>query len=71
MVRESGREWVGTPLDTDAVDPRGIEEVAVEFDEGEEILTSRLNEIFHSYDLYEAANYIHYLSGHIIKGRGG
>ncbi len=61
--------WVGTPLDTDEVNPRGIEEISVEFDEGEEILTPRLNELFGSYDLHEAANYIHFLSGHIVKGR--
>jgi hypothetical protein len=64
-------EWVGTPLDADHVDPRGIVEIVVEFDEGEEVLTSRLNERFGSYDLYEAANYIHHLSGHIVKGGEG
>jgi hypothetical protein len=69
MFVEPGREWVGTPLDTDDVDPDGIEEIGVEFEEGEEILTPRLNERFGSYDLHEAANYIHYLSGHIVKGR--
>jgi hypothetical protein len=62
---------VGTPLDTDDVDPHGIEEIVVEFDEGEEVLTPRLNERFSSYDLYEAAAYIHFLSGHISKGREG
>jgi hypothetical protein len=71
MVGDPGREWVGTPLDTDDIDPRGIEEIVVEFEEGEEILTPKLNEIFGSYDLYEAANYIHYLSGHVVKGREG
>jgi hypothetical protein len=50
---------------------RGIEEIVVEFDEGEEVLTPKLNEFFGSYDLYEAANYIHYLSGHVVKGREG
>ncbi len=71
MSVEAGREWVGTPLDTDDVDPRGIEEIVVEFDEGEEVLTPRLNEHFGSYDLHEAARYIHFLSGHIVKGREG
>ncbi len=69
MAMESGREWVGTPLDTDDVDPDGIVEIIVEFDEWEEVLTPRLNEPFGSYDLHEVANYIHYISGHIVKGR--
>jgi hypothetical protein len=71
MVGDPAREWVGTPLDIDDIDPRGIEEIVVEFDEGEEVLTPKLNEFFGSYDLYEAANYIHYLSGHVVKGREG
>ncbi len=69
MSVEADRVWLGTPLDTDDVDPRGIEEIIVEFDEGEEVLTPKLNELFGSYDLHEAANYIHFLSGHIVKGR--
>ncbi len=70
MVTEgSNPEWVGTPLDTDELDPRGIEEIVVEFDEGEEVRTPKLNELFGSYDLHEAANYTHFLSGHILKGR--
>jgi hypothetical protein len=46
MSVEAGMEWIDTPLETDEVDPHGIEEIAVEFDEGEEILTPRLNERF-------------------------
>ena len=30
MVGDPGREWVGTPLDTDDIDPRGIEEIVVD-----------------------------------------
>ena len=43
----------------------------MEFDEGEEILTPRINERFGSYDLYEAARYIYFLSNHILKGGVG
>lgn len=71
MTERRAGEWVGTPLDTEAVDPRSIKEIVVEFDEGEEVLTPRLNDRFGSYDLYEAAAYIHHLSGHIVKGREG
>src|SRR5688572_23957032 len=68
MATEPGKEWVGTPLDADRIDPRGIVEIVVEFDEGEEILTPKLNERFGSYDLNEAARYIYLLSNHILKG---
>lgn len=68
-MTEPDKEWVGTPLDAEVVDPHGITEIVVEFDEGEEVLVPRLDERFGSYDLYEAASYIHYLSAHIGKGR--
>lgn len=74
MVEGSNREWVGTPLDTNSIGGmrgEGIEKIIVEFDEGEEILTSRLNERFGSYDLYEAGHYIHSLSARIEKGAEG
>lgn len=59
--------WVDTPLDADHADPRGI----VEFDEGEEVLTPKINERFGSYDLNEAARYDYFLSNHIQKGGVG
>ncbi len=71
MADESNREWVGTPLDIGTVRGQGIERIVVEFDEGEEILTPRLNGRFGSYDLYQAGHYIHALSSHIGKGRDG
>ena len=74
MAEGSNREWVGTPLDTDSIGGMsgdGIEKIVIEFDEGEEILTSQLNERFGSYDLYEAGHYIHSLSAHIAKGQEG
>jgi hypothetical protein len=55
MATEPGKEGVGTPLDADRIDSRGIEEIVVEFDEGEEVLTPKINERFGSYDLNEAA----------------
>ena len=68
MPVESTREWVITPLDTEDVDPHGIVEITVEFDEGEEVLTPKINERFGSYDLNEPARYIYVLSNHILKG---
>ncbi len=49
MTEGPNGEWVGTPLGTDAA--HGIEEIVVQFDESEEVLTPRLNERFGSYDL--------------------
>lgn len=67
-AHETSKEWVGTALDTDTFDPRGIKKIVVEYDEGEETLTPRLNERFGSYDLYEAAAYLDALRTHLIKG---
>ena len=61
----------GYPLDADRINPRGIVEITVEFDEGEEVLTPKINERFGSYDLNEAARYIYFLSNHILKGGVG
>jgi hypothetical protein len=68
MPVDPGREWVGTPLDAGYIDPHDIEEIVVEFDVGEEVLTPKINERFGSYDLNEAACYIFFLSNHIVKG---
>ena len=47
MSEESTRrEWVGSPLDVSEVDPRGIKEIVVEFDEGGEVLAPKINERF-------------------------
>ena len=71
VSEKPGEEWVGTPLDAVEVDLRGIVEITVEFDEGKEVLTPKLNERFGSYDLNEAARYIFFLSNHIQKGGVG
>jgi hypothetical protein len=55
----------------DRIDPRGVVEITVEFDEGEEVLTPQINERFGSYDLNEAARYIFFVSNHIQKGGAG
>jgi hypothetical protein len=59
------------PLDADRINPRDIVEITVETDEGEEVLTPKINERFGSYDLNEAARYIYFLSNHILKGGDG
>jgi len=56
--------WEGTPLQMGVdLDPYGIEEIVIEFDTGdEEILKPQMGEEFGSYELWEAANYITFLS---------
>ncbi len=71
MVEGSNGEWVGTPLDIVGMRGNGIEKIVIEFDEGEEILTARLNERFGSYDLFEAGHYIHSLSARLVQGHEG
>jgi hypothetical protein len=68
VSEKPGKERVGTPLDAVRIDPRAIFEIVVEFDEGEEVLTPKLDERFDSYDLNEAARYVYFLSNHILKG---
>ena len=48
VSEKPGEEWVGTPLDAVEVDLRGIVELTVEYDEGKEVLTPKLNERFGS-----------------------
>ena len=71
MTEGPNREWVGTPLDTDAIDPHGIVEIVMDFDEGQEVIAPKMDEVFGSYDLYEAANFISFTSKHIQKGEDG
>ena len=58
----------GCPARRGPDQPRDIVEITVEFDEGEEVLTPKINERFGSYDLNEAARYIYFLSNGILKG---
>ncbi len=61
MTEEPRREeWRGTPLEMErGMDPYGIEEIAIEFDTGEEeVLRPRTREVFGSYELHEAATYL-------------
>ncbi len=56
--------WEGTSLQMVLdLDPYGIEEIVIEFDTGdEEILKPRMSDEFGSYELWEAASYIGFLS---------
>jgi hypothetical protein len=60
-------QWVGTPLDTDTIDPHGIVEIVMEFDEGQEVIAPKMDEVFCSYDLHEVVNFISFTSKHLQK----
>ena len=68
MREIADKGWEGPPLDTDSVEPRGIAQITVELDAGEEVLTPEVNEQFGAYDLYEASRYLSYLSNQIREG---
>jgi hypothetical protein len=71
VAEKRGTEWIGTPLDTDKIDPHSKKQIVVEFDEGEEVIMPKTHETFDSYDLNEAARYIFFVSNHILKGGMG
>ena len=59
--REGAQQWRGSPLDMEeGMDPYGIKEIVFEFDTGEEeIMRPKQREEFGSYELHEAAHYLH------------
>ena len=70
-MEESYRTWRGSPLDVrDDMDPYGIREVVIEFDNGDsDTFRPRLREEFHSYELQQMADYIDALAGSVRTGR--
>lgn len=65
------REWTGTPLDLRGdMNPRGVEEVTVEFDNGDaDVFRPRQREEFASYELHQMAAYIDAMAHSIRKGQ--
>jgi hypothetical protein len=61
MAQREGETWRGTPLEMElGLDPYGIKEIVFEFDTGEEeVMRPKLREEFGSYELHEAATYLH------------
>ncbi|CAA9473428.1 MAG: hypothetical protein AVDCRST_MAG12-963 [uncultured Rubrobacteraceae bacterium] len=57
----ANKEWRGSPLDiSDAgMDPRGIKEIVVEFDNGDsDVFRPRVREVFGSYELHMISTYM-------------
>ncbi len=66
------RQWRGSPLDVaeSNMDPYGIREVVVEFDNGDEdVLRPKRREEFESYELHQMGTYLDTLAGGIRKGK--
>ena len=58
---DANKEWRGSPLDiSDAgIDPRGIQEVVIEFDNGDsDVFRPRRRDLFESYELHMMAAYL-------------
>jgi hypothetical protein len=66
------REWRGSPLDVSesTMDPYGIREVVIEFDNGDEdILRPKQRDEFESYELHQLAAYLDSMAHSIRKGK--
>ena len=66
------RHWRGSPLDASesAMDPYGIREVVIEFDnDDEDILRPKQRKEFGSYELHQLAAYLDSLAHSIRKGK--
>ena len=66
------REWRGSPLDVSesTMDPYGIREVVIEFDNGDEdILRPKQRDEFESYELHQLAAYVDSLAHSVRKGK--
>ena len=66
------REWRGSPLDVaeSTMDPYGIREVVIEFDNGDEdILRPKQRDEFESYELHQLAAYLDSVAHSIRKGK--
>ena len=66
------RHWRGSPLDVSegTMDPYGIQEVVIEFDNGDkDILRPKQREHFESYELHQMGTYLDTLASGIRKGK--
>ena len=66
------RHWRGSPLDMagNAIDPYGIKEVVIEFDnDDEDILRPKQRDEFGAYELQQLAAYLDSLAHSIRKGK--
>jgi hypothetical protein len=66
MEGSEDRRWVGSPWDVGHLDPYGIREVVIEFDNGDsDVFRARLRDEFYSYELQQMAVYVATLASYI------
>jgi hypothetical protein len=66
------KEWRGSPLDLaeSGMDPYGISEFVIEFDNGDaDVFRARLREEFGSYDLHMMGAYLDSIAHSVRKGQ--
>jgi hypothetical protein len=71
-VEERDRQWRGSPLDVSegTMDPYGIKEIVIEFDNGDEdVLRPKQREEFESYELHQMGTYLDTLAHSIREGK--
>jgi hypothetical protein len=71
-VEGRDREWHGSSLDVaeSSMDPYGITEVVIQFDNGDEdILRPKQREAFESYELQQLGTYLDTVAHSIRKGK--
>lgn len=71
MERTDDRTWQGSPLEMgDGIDPYGIREVVIEFDNGDtDTFRARHREEFGSYELHQMSKYVETVAGDVRAGR--
>jgi len=71
MQGSDDRAWRGSPLDLgDGMDPCGIREVVIEFDNGDsDTFRPRTREEFRSYELHQMATYIDTMASSVRTGQ--
>ncbi|MDQ3303672.1 MAG: hypothetical protein M3518_10035 [Actinomycetota bacterium] len=71
MTVDKDRAWRGSPLDMESgLDPYGIEEIVIEFEEGgEDVFRPKLRDEFASYELYQMAAYLESVGSTIRSGQ--
>ena len=71
-MEERDRQWRGSPLDVSegTMDPYGIKEIVIEFDNGDEdVLRPKQREEFESYELHQMGTYLDTLAHSIREGK--
>jgi hypothetical protein len=71
-LEERNRNWRGSPLDMaeGGMDPYGIREVIIAFDNGDEdVFRSRRREEFGSYELHQMGAYLDSIAHSVRKGQ--